>query len=710
MPVNTKLYQSVVSPKGDPYEYAKADDNKIFFKLKRDTDWKEAQTNSAANIAIRGRIFNEKFNFNRTSPLQPERENKNINFDLYNKVNKKIQAPKSINPIDNDTAVNNKTEKEQKELDDRFNLFKSKDSDKLEFDYKNKLSTKVETKKPLISLNDDYSFMNLKNNNEASTKYNSLIYNNIVNGRYTENKEKRTKIENKINTNSHVVEADKLNLENIYNQGKNYISRQYEKILGAPEKKSTLNNNTLNNDSTYSVTGDTIRIPNDKRRYILPESIDVTNKSFNYRNRGNYNEIDNTDGALITTFQNFKDYNDIKKDNTNPSHTYIGIDSAGKLKVGSINEFKNGDKLTRTFSNTFNGFIKDKSGKIILTGNKDNPGRYGPKIKVLQNGKEIEGSINILSNRDRSTNSYGNITGGRVLVKNDKGSLRLISGSIDNIVSEVEKIQKKSKTPLELYTLDNGSYNRALRTYDKKINPDDLKKYDWQNKNGGGNFLYTKSESSKNNTFKSDDLFEKLKIKTEADLKKLYPNQKVEVVYTGSSRTDAEAQQNLKKGSSLASVSLHSAGAARDYGIYINRKYITNKQHEIYKKTLWKNAEELKLAHLDPNGFGKVDPYHIGLVKETGDGTAFDRLFSQHPELLNKKSVQSFYESVKNKTNFNDKVPLRPSPYNNIVSAYNKALYLKFKGDFEPFENMDSIDVRLERKIKNKNNNHATHK
>ena len=52
------------------------------------------------------------------------------------------------------------------------------------------------------------------------------------------------------------------------------------------------------------------------------------------------------------------------------------------------------------------------------------------------------------------------------------------------------------------YTLDNGTYNRGLRTYDKVLTPKDLKNYDAQN-TSGGNFMYIKGQ----NAFKSDTIW-----------------------------------------------------------------------------------------------------------------------------------------------------------------------------------------------------------
>jgi len=73
----------------------------------------------------------------------------------------------------------------------------------------------------------------------------------------------------------------------------------------------------------------------------------------------------------------------------------------------------------------------------------------------------------------------------------------LVSGSVNNLAVEFNKLKKTTKDPIEVITLDNGSYNLGLRTYDKKLTSKDLKSHDLQNR-GGGNFIYLKGYAQEN--------------------------------------------------------------------------------------------------------------------------------------------------------------------------------------------------------------------
>ena len=92
--------------------------------------------------------------------------------------------------------------------------------------------------------------------------------------------------------------------------------------------------------------------------------------------------------------------------------------------------------------------------------------------------------------------SYGNVSGGRVLLKADNET-RIVSGSIDHVIQELELMQKNHKgKPVRYYQLDNGSYNRGLRTRNgKNISEQDLRDYDKQNTTaaGGGHFMYIRN-------------------------------------------------------------------------------------------------------------------------------------------------------------------------------------------------------------------------
>lgn len=254
-----------------------------------------------------------------------------------------------------------------------------------------------------------------------------------------------------------------------------------------------------------SVTGDTIRDFNQRisdQQYIIPESLDVKDYKFGYRNRGNHTPIQ-TEAASITAFNSFMPYGQHNKN----FKTYIGIDSSGQLKVGDISQFGDGDYLTGTYSNEIASFMKDKDGNIIMTKSVKNPAQNQPAYVIWDNGKLVEKpngqAINILVRKDDPIgNQYGNVTGGRVLVKVGN-EIRLLSGSVQDIDRQFEDMKKRHNADHgTFYTLDNGSFNRGLRTYSRQLTSDELKSYDRLNSTGG-NFLYISEPS---NTFRSDTI------------------------------------------------------------------------------------------------------------------------------------------------------------------------------------------------------------
>lgn len=295
-------------------------------------------------------------------------------------------------------------------------------------------------------------------------------------------------------------------ISNLFQKGINYLTRQYEKLIGDNDAQSNIVlPKSINADSKYNIvpdsyTGDTIKV-ND-RQYIIPESIDLNSVRLGVRNRGDRTPL-KTEGAVITAFNKFVPYESVNKNDT--LTTYIGTDKNGKFKAGNIKNFTNGDYISRTFENKVTSFAKDSKGNQIWKDDAvhGNPGRNVPVINVIQNGKQIKGSLNLLTNKNSNDNTtYGNITGGRVILKAGNET-RLVSGSIADIEKQFNDIKKRhGANSVLMYTLDAGSYNRGLRTYDKIISAQDQINYDNQN-NGGGNFMYLLDS---NNVFPSDTI------------------------------------------------------------------------------------------------------------------------------------------------------------------------------------------------------------
>lgn len=295
-----------------------------------------------------------------------------------------------------------------------------------------------------------------------------------------------------------------------WNIGWNGLQRKWQKMYGGEEADipSNLSLPIVTNDSTskyairpQSFVGDTIFVPK-SRQYILPEVLDVNEFTFKHRNRGQNMPIE-SEAAPITAFTPFVPYGQ----QGTRHKTFIGYNTqTGQLKAGDISQFGPGDYLSGTFSNNFTSFKKDSSGKTVYKRDAahDNASRSVP-IMITTDGKE--GSLNILTDTKQKGNTYGWVSGGRVLVRVGN-ELRLLSGSIDDIETQFEEMKHRNgATYGTFYILDNGSYNRGLRTIDGKFTTADLQAYDRQNRGTSGNFLYITGRNNPASKFKSDTIF-----------------------------------------------------------------------------------------------------------------------------------------------------------------------------------------------------------
>lgn len=291
--------------------------------------------------------------------------------------------------------------------------------------------------------------------------------------------------------------------------GWNGLQRKWQKTMGGEgaDMPSSLNLPEALNDSTSmyairprSFVGDTVYVPK-SRQYILPESLDMTEYTFKHRNRGQDTPIE-SEAAPITAFTPFVPFGQ----QGSKHKTFIGYNpQTGQLKAGDISQFGPGDYLSGTFSNDFTGFKKDNSGKIVYKrdGAHGNGSRSVP-LMTTSDGKT--GSLNILTDTQQRGNTYGWVSGGRVLVRVGD-ELRLLSGSIEDIDRAFEEMKHRNNATYgTFYTLDNGSYNRGLRTIDGRFTTEDLQAYDKQNRGSSGNFLYITGKSNPVPKFRSDTI------------------------------------------------------------------------------------------------------------------------------------------------------------------------------------------------------------
>ena len=263
-------------------------------------------------------------------------------------------------------------------------------------------------------------------------------------------------------------------------------------------------------NGTDTLTWDKVPIDRTGNKYYIQESYPITeNMRFGARNRGEYTPL-NSNNAPLTTYRPLVKYENNKTgavDGQGHQNHFYGFDKEGKFKVGPLSKFGPGDTMTQAFYFDVVKVKRDKNGNIVYKEDISNPGRFQPVVEgydentydkngKLKRGVYKESVITTMSKKRSLDGSYGNVSGGRVLLKCDNET-RVVSGSIEHVIQELELMQKNHKgKPVRYYQLDNGSYNRGLRTRNRKnISEQDLRDYDKQNTTsaGGGHFMYIRN-------------------------------------------------------------------------------------------------------------------------------------------------------------------------------------------------------------------------
>ena len=259
-----------------------------------------------------------------------------------------------------------------------------------------------------------------------------------------------------------------------------------------------------------TLTWDKVPIDRTGNKYYIQESYPIReNMRFGARNRGDYTPL-NSNNAPLTTYRPLVKYENNKTgavDGEGHQNHFYGFDKEGKFKVGPLSKFGPGDTMTQAFYFDVVKVKRDRNGNIVYKEDISNPGRFQPVVEgydentydkngKLKRGVYKESVITTMSKKRSLDGSYGNVSGGRVLLKCDNET-RVVSGSIEHVIQELELMQKNHKgKPVRYYQLDNGSYNRGLRTRNgKNISEQDLRDYDKQNTTsaGGGHFMYIRN-------------------------------------------------------------------------------------------------------------------------------------------------------------------------------------------------------------------------
>lgn len=261
-------------------------------------------------------------------------------------------------------------------------------------------------------------------------------------------------------------------LPNIFTYAKNYIIRRNHLATDSEQvanNKPSLKHNT--EDINYTPTPINSAI---KNRYIAPRFALLDTETFKPRNRGDYTpraysyaDITATDPFIKVTGR------------LDPNVTYIGIDRNGHFKAGIGSDFIPGDYASRTYRNDISEFVD-------FTPDKQYSDRNRPTFRTTTGQT---GSLNLLTTRNKQTNVYSDVSGGRVVFEPVKGKYYFVQGSIDDIRNSFNKLKKQyNVNHMQTYLLDNGSYSQGLRIKGNNLTSDILKQYDKLD-TGGGNFL-----------------------------------------------------------------------------------------------------------------------------------------------------------------------------------------------------------------------------
>lgn len=254
-----------------------------------------------------------------------------------------------------------------------------------------------------------------------------------------------------------------------------------------------------------------------ENHYYAAENINLDEVKLGYRNRGDETPV-KSKGIIATTFDidgsNGKNYKPLTKEtavkprhnpnNPNGHHNYmrtgyIGVDKDGKFVAGTYNESDatRQKNINRKSIVTETPYIRvtnipKENGKFVLMSSKGSATRKTVALDAdFGDNTKDRISFNVLLGRNNETNLYGDITGGRVIMRVGNET-RLASGSMDNIYQVFQDMKKRHKSKyVDFFILDNGTFNKGIRTKNGILDKNTLHMYDRQN-TGGGNGLYIK--------------------------------------------------------------------------------------------------------------------------------------------------------------------------------------------------------------------------
>ena len=240
-------------------------------------------------------------------------------------------------------------------------------------------------------------------------------------------------------------------------------------------------------------------------KFYKKRSIRLTdNMRFGVRSRGDIKDLNSSDamislhdndGEAKGTRQRFLTYDQvIQKGMPNwksymKDREFIGVSKDGKLKIGDISKFQKGDMMKAIrYINVDNLPVNKRGGYIYQVAQGNNSRSH----QIVNGAGQTPGMLTAKrsSTGGKASGKYfNNVAGGTVILRCGDET-RLVTGSIEDVAAAHNVMRENHKGKIvRWYILDNGSYNRGLRTKNRNITKQDLVDYDSQN-TAGGNFIY----------------------------------------------------------------------------------------------------------------------------------------------------------------------------------------------------------------------------
>lgn len=288
--------------------------------------------------------------------------------------------------------------------------------------------------------------------------------------------------------------------ENFIEQTENYIDQEEEaeKAKKVTNYIDELNETQAKKNFTIKQIGDTII--DDANHFRVPLVINLAKENrFNYRNRWDTKNLNNTDWAMISTFKPFvhpKNYKS-KLTKSNDESSVIALNkNTWMLSVGSFVDFKN--KPEYVVSETWQP--KKVIDIIINKKNKYIQNIYQKGISlVLEDSSRISFPIGI--GKEANGNFLWWYSGGKVLIFSpDHKYGWFIYGTAKMIKEQIKIFRELYKADYVLwYDVDQKSYSQTIQTKNKKISWKELIRMDNFNSalSGSGNIVYLDNDLHK---------------------------------------------------------------------------------------------------------------------------------------------------------------------------------------------------------------------